>query len=245
MKDQPGQPKLIDRRNVLKYGGLLTATAAGREFLARWLPKGSTALASEEMPGMNMPSPGDQEVAANDASEPYTPRFFKPEEFRTVEILTEMIIPTDDKPGAKEARVAQYIDYVVYAAAEFDPKLQEQWTTGLAELGQLGQEKFSRSFLDLSASEREELLIGMSRPEYEKIPTSAPKYKSMRLEAGISRSEASTHLGHPGFAFYRLAKEMTLEGFYSSQIGLTDVLEYKGLSVHANFPGCTHPEHQA
>ena len=44
--------------------------------------------------------------------------------------------------------------------------------------------------------------------------------------------------------FYRLVKEMTVEGFYSSRVGLMDVLEYKGLTFLPEFPGCTHPEHQ-
>jgi len=49
---------------------------------------------------------------------------------------------------------------------------------------------------------------------------------------------------HPGYAFYQLVKGMTVEGFYTSRIGLIDVLEYQGLTFLSEFPGCTHPEHQ-
>ena len=212
-------PKLIGRRNVLKYGGLLTATAAGQEFLSGWLPKGNTVLAAEGMHHGVCTNHATQVVPAADPSVPYTPHFFRPAEFQTVEILTEMIIPTDDKPGAKEARVAQFIDFVVYSAAEFQPELQEKWTSGLALLEKLSEAKYGGAFREISDSRREQLLTEMSRPEHDPLTE------------------------HPGFFFYGLVKEMTVDGFYTSKIGLIDVLEYKGLSVNADFPGCTHPEH--
>ena len=147
-------------------------------------------------------------------------QFFKPDEFRTVEILTEMIIPTDDQPGAKEARVADYIDFVVYSAAEFEPSLQKQWNAGLGVLDELSRKKYGKSFSDITPSQREELLTEMSVPERD------PKAR------------------HPGFPFYRLLKGMTLEAFFTSKVGLIDFLEYKGLTFLTDFPGCTHPEHQ-
>src|SRR5438046_514082 len=64
-------------------------------------------------------------------AEPYVPRCFKPEEYRAIEILAEIIIPTDDKPGAKEAQVTRFIDFLVFSAAEFRPSVQTEWTKGL------------------------------------------------------------------------------------------------------------------
>lgn len=245
MADEAGKPKLIGRRNVLKYGGLLTATAAGQEFLSAWLAKGNTALAATGTPTAEGSDPAANQSSPASASAQYTPRFFQPGEFRTVEILTAMIIPTDDKPGAKEARVAEYIDHVVYAAGESKPEFQQQWTEGLAELGQLSKAKFHRDFLELSEAERVKFLTDVARPEYEGFPVSGPKYKSMRLDPNMSRSEHDATATPPGFAFYKLVKEMTVEAFYSSKIGLMDVLEFKGLSMNPDFPGCTHPEHLA
>jgi hypothetical protein len=42
---------------------------------------------------------------------------------------------------------------------------------------------------------------------------------------------------------YRLIKEMAVHAFYTSRVGLVDVLEYKGLAYLTEFPGCNHPEH--
>ena len=163
----------------------------------------------------HMDSPPAQSDTAS-----YSPRFFKPDEFRTVEVLTELIIPTDDTPGAKEAQVARYIDFVVSAAAEFRPSLQGEWTQGLQLLDRLSRNKYQGPFYEISAAHQEALLVAMSLPERER---------------GAS---------HPGFGFYSLVKDMTVEGFYTSRVGLIDVLGYKGLAILSEFQGCTHPEHQ-
>src|SRR5207249_8352791 len=47
------------------------------------------------------------------AAQPYKALFFSPEYFRLVEHLAEMIIPADDTPGAREAGVAEFIDFML------------------------------------------------------------------------------------------------------------------------------------
>jgi Gluconate 2-dehydrogenase subunit 3 len=212
--------QLIDRRKTLKYLGLLTATVAGREFLSEWLSLAPRTFATSlpgTMAGMNQGVPPDP-----DEGKPYVPKFFKPEEFATVEILTDMIIPADDKPGAKDAQVARYVDFVVFSAAEFRPALQRHWANGLAWLGNESQTRWNKDFRDLAPFDRERLLKDMSLPE---------------RDTTVSKD-------HVGFRFYELVKGMTVEGFYTSRIGLIHVLEYQGLTYLAEFPGCTHPEHQ-
>jgi len=59
-----------------------------------------------------------------------TPLFFTPEEFQAVDALTEMIIPTDDhSPGARAAKVAEYIDKRLDES--FDPEPPQMWRDGL------------------------------------------------------------------------------------------------------------------
>ncbi len=58
-------------------------------------------------------------------------RFFTDEEFAMVDELTEIIIPTDEKsPGAKAARVAEYIDQTL--AEAFDPQHRHEWRIQLS-----------------------------------------------------------------------------------------------------------------
>ena len=207
----------VSRRNALKYLGLLTASAAGREFLASWLPmqlvQGDERRAAVTISGMH------HEIQEAEPVATYAPQFFNPDDFRTVEILAAMIIPTDDAPGAKEAQVANYIDFVVFSAAEFEPLLQRKWIDGLAFLGRESQKQFNKSFREGDEADRTRLLTDMSAPERD------PKAK------------------HEGFAFFSVVKDMTVEGFYTSKIGLIDVLDYQGMNYMPDFPGCTHPEH--
>jgi hypothetical protein len=59
-----------------------------------------------------------------------TPLFFTPEEFQAVDALTELIIPTDDhSPGARAAKVAEYIDKRL--AESFEPEPPQIWRAGL------------------------------------------------------------------------------------------------------------------
>jgi len=209
----------VSRRSALKYLGLLAATSAGREFLASWLPA-PAAQADETncqatIHGISH-SPAEEESAAR-----YNPKFFKPDQFKAIELLTEMIIPTDDDPGAKEAKVADYIDFVVFSAREFEPSLQREWVNGLSFIDDASQKQFGTPFRSASEAGRVKLLTEMSAPEH----------------------DVEAH--HEGHAFFGLVKRMTVEGFYTSKIGLIDVLNYQGMEYRSEFSGCTHPEHQS
>jgi len=69
----------LSRRNSLKYLGFLAASVAGREFLTSWLSLGNVLADGPEhlvvIQGM------DHHVAEPENTAPYTPQFFKPEDF--------------------------------------------------------------------------------------------------------------------------------------------------------------------
>jgi hypothetical protein len=91
-------------------------------------------------------------------AEPYRPVFFNAEEYRILDSFTAILIPTDDTPGAREARVAPFVDFVVNAAAEYAPEVQREWRQ---VLGWLKEQRFG----SLSASEQNALITRMSAPE--------------------------------------------------------------------------------
>lgn len=45
--------------------------------------------------------------------------------------------------------------------------------------------------------------------------------------------------------FFKAAKNMTIDGYYTSEIGIKKELRYKGNTYLKEFKGCTHPEHQS
>jgi hypothetical protein len=133
----------------------------------------------------------------------------------TLEALTETIIPTDEhSPGARAARVADYIDLLL---AESDEQTQRTWTTGLALLDVESRVMFRASFVELNGAQAIELL------------------------ASISRNEANPRT--PVERFFVTTKDATIRGYYTSEIGIQQELAYKGNRVIAEFVGCTHPEH--
>src|SRR5499427_8638035 len=89
----------IERREILRYIAVASVASAFPGF-RQWTFACShddhTAHAADA------PSPG-----------PYKPLFLTPEQFRLTEHLTEMIIPADDSPGAKQAGVAEFIDFML------------------------------------------------------------------------------------------------------------------------------------
>jgi gluconate 2-dehydrogenase gamma chain len=60
-------------------------------------------------------------------------------------------------------------------------------------------------------------------------------------EAGAHEDNPATDLER----FFSALKVITVEGYYTSAIGIHQDLEYAGNDYLSTFPGCTHPEHQA
>src|SRR5437764_2107762 len=54
----------------------------------------------------------------------YHPKFFDAADFAALQAFTEILIPTDDTPGAREAHCAHFIDFVLQ---ENTPQMQKQW----------------------------------------------------------------------------------------------------------------------
>jgi hypothetical protein len=88
----------------------------------------------------------------------YRPVFFGPEDFEALESITEILIPTDETPGAKDARCAQFIDFVLDASTGYAPETQTRWRVAMSALEKAGFHKADRRG-------REELVEAMSAPE--------------------------------------------------------------------------------
>jgi gluconate 2-dehydrogenase gamma chain len=148
---------------------------------------------------------------------PQAPAFFDKQQYATITELASLIIPTDETPGAKEARVNEYIDMIV---GESDADVKKVYIDGLAWLDKTSMERFKNKFVDSSAKQQVEILKEISQI---KDPT-----PENQLQA----------------RFFKTIKNMTIDGFYTSKIGIEE-LGYIGNAVLDEFPGCTHPEHQS
>jgi phage/plasmid primase-like uncharacterized protein len=59
-------------------------------------------------------------------------------------------------------------------------------------------------------------------------------------KAAVNEGNAQTDLEQ----FFALLKQMTVDGYYTSETSIHQDIEYLGNTYLATFPGCTHREHQ-
>lgn len=64
---------------------------------------------------------------AEPAASSYQPQFFTTQEYTLLDAVTEMIIPRDETPGAHDAGVSEFIDFM----AAHDPDIQQPLRGGL------------------------------------------------------------------------------------------------------------------
>jgi gluconate 2-dehydrogenase subunit 3-like protein len=137
-------------------------------------------------------------------------KVFSPSQFGTLEVLVDAIIPTDERsPGAKQARVADYIDLLL---SEADRPLTLAWFGGLAALDAEAMSRFRAPFSRLGAGQIDAILQSISRNER------APET--------------------PLETFFVMAKRATVNGYYTSKIGIHEELRYKGNTFIREFVGC-------
>jgi gluconate 2-dehydrogenase gamma chain len=148
----------------------------------------------------------------------YRPVFFTAPEYALVERLTDLIIPSDDTPGARDAGVSEFVDLM----ASRDPELQQDFRTGINWLNTRSSQTGGKAFVELTPDQQTALLEPLA---YQK-----------KFRAG----------DEPGRKFFELFREYTVMGFYTSEIGLKE-LDYPGLRFYAESPACPHkddPEHR-
>jgi hypothetical protein len=166
-------------------------------------------------------------------------------QYATVEALVEAIIPADERsPGAKEARVADYIDLLL---AEAQPPLRAQWLAGLSALDAEAGTRFGAPFVKLGEEQATALLTDLSRFETV-IPKADPALDIPRNEQPEPQPpQVDTLLGdvakHPAGrapleVFFANTKQATIHGYYTSEIGIHRELRYKGNQLLAEFVGC-------
>jgi gluconate 2-dehydrogenase gamma chain len=188
----------LDRREILRAMALAAAASHFRGF-HHW------AFACEHV------AAADPSLAAR--PDAYTPQFFTPGEYATVERLTELIIPSDGTLGAREAGVSEFVDFMVAS----DPSVQYQFRYGLTWLDAHSEKLHGKPFGTLAPADQKDIL----------------RHLAYRDEYREGEDE--------GRQFFRSIRELTLMGFYTSRIGLEE-LDFPGLKFYAESPGCPHPD---
>ena len=136
----------------------------------------------------------------------YVPTALSPHEYRTVERLADLIIPVESgAPGALEAGVPAWIDML----AGVNDQLKTIYVDGVAWLDAAAKRRGSASFV-----------------------TASPADQTALIDAIAYRKNESPDLA-PGIRFFTWVRRMTVDGFYTSRVGMRDV--YLGNSPSATF----------
>lgn len=142
----------------------------------------------------------------------YTPVFFTPDQARIVTEVAEIIIPKTDTPGAKDAGVPGFIDTMLKDC--YKKEDQDRFITGLTAFDEDAKKAYGDSFIYCKPEQQAELV-------------------KKTHEAALKEMKENKEAKRP---FILMAKELTLLGFFTSEPGATQVLQY--VAVPGKYQGC-------
>jgi hypothetical protein len=144
-----------------------------------------------------------------------------------VEEIAERIIPKTNTPGAKDAKVPEFI--LLTLADCYPVGDQESFFQGLDQLDAEARKVHNNSFLDLKADEQRALLVQAETAFH------ANKAKNKLAEEAAKKSGIQHETPRP--EFFQMMKELTIIGYFSSEAGATQALAY--VQVPGSYQACT------
>src|ERR1700722_20054211 len=125
----------------------------------------------------------------------------------------EGILPKTNTPGAKDAQVGAFMAIIVkdcYTQAD-----QKVFLDGMQKLDDASKQKNSKSFMDATPEQRHNLLVDIN--------------KDAKDYAAKKKKEDPMH-------HFRMMKQLTLWGYFTSKPGATEALRY--VAVPGRYEGC-------
>jgi hypothetical protein len=151
----------------------------------------------------------------------YALRTLNPHQNATVVLMSEIIIPETDTPGAKGAKVNEFIDVILTEWATDEDR--SHFLEGLANVDKQSNELFGKDFVDASAVQQLTLMRAM-----DEAIGMGPAHPARH---GNTVPERDTQLRGN---FFTVFKSITLHGYYTSEIGFTRELKLEII------PGAQH-----
>jgi len=139
----------------------------------------------------------------------------------TVVAMIDQIIPATDTPGAKGARVNEFIDVILTEWAT--PEERKNFLDGLAGIDKQSQSLYGKNFADASP---EQQLVQLRA-----IDDAVMSNKVVRPRHGNTIPKPDSQLEGN---FWEVFKRITIHGYYTSEIGFTQELKLEII------PGAQH-----
>lgn len=141
----------------------------------------------------------------------------------TIALLAEMIIPTTDTPGAKDAAIDEFADIILSEWSSEQEKAE--WLAGLAAVDSAAQREFGCNFHDASAEQRTRLMAAWDA----ELTAARNARQAWRRGSGAPQPPDHRRL------FFHQIRSLTVSGYYSSEAG------YKKERKGALIPGIYRP----
>jgi hypothetical protein len=142
----------------------------------------------------------------------YTLRTLNPHQNDTVVAMIDQIIPATDTPGAKGARVNEFIDVILTDWAVGEER--QSFLAGLAGVDKQSNELFGKNFVDASPAQQLALLRAMDE-------SVATQHARRRHHGNTIPDDRDKQLRGEFFAVF---KGITVHGYYTSKIGFSEEL---------------------
>ena len=127
--------------------------------------------------------------------------------------VAETIFPKTSTPGAKDAKVGQFMTVMVNDC--YDEKDQKVFREGMNTINDLSKKDFDKKFMDTTAQQRLQLLTRLDNEQKDYSKT--------------KKHEDPSH-------YFTLMKQLTLLGYFNSEIGCTQARRY--VPVPGKYEGC-------
>ncbi|MEQ1353710.1 MAG: gluconate 2-dehydrogenase subunit 3 family protein, partial [Candidatus Acidiferrum sp.] len=211
----------VERRDILRYIAIASAASTFPGF-SKWAFACATTHINEISAATKPPS----------SAAVYQPLFFSPPLFAMIERLADIIIPSDETPGAKEAGVAEFIDFMVANRVPVSANRDARNTQDAIELGNDAQTRFLAGLDWLNARSKSEF----SHQFMECTPE-----QQTNLLSELAYKSKFKPITESGRAFFQFLRDYVVVGYYTTKIGL-ETLGYPGLrTVWPSLPACAHP----
>lgn len=127
--------------------------------------------------------------------------------------VAETILPATDSPGAKEAKVGEFMTRIVKDCyTEADQKI---FLAGMQKLDDASKAKNGKSFLESTPEQQHDLLVELD--------------KEQKTYTAQKKNDDPAH-------YFRMMKELTLWGYFTSAPGANKALRY--VAIPGKYEGC-------
>jgi hypothetical protein len=150
--------------------------------------------------------------------------------------IAETILPQTNTPGAKAAKVGQFMTVMVNDCYEEGD--QKSFRDGMDKLNEASKKKYNNSFMKISPEQRKELLIALDKEakDYQVKVSDFNGKEDKKEREELAKGNMKYQKQKMSPHYFSLMKQLTLLGYFTSEPGATKALRYN--PVPGKFEGC-------